>query len=221
MGSVIDCRRSAGCRNEGACTAVQGRCVAGSNADCQQAWVCRQWSRCVAVAYQCRTTMALQEPADDSEADGMPTGFSVKAATGIGYAVLQEHPIVALAGQFAVGVQIRNLVAIHGECDLWKGETDQALSFFTASVGMGAELALWRVRPGLGLHLHWLRVGRATPAETMRGMGYTGRLRLDLDILQSDHANLFVGAKGAAGVADHGMVLVGAALNLGGRFKHP
>lgn len=220
VGSVADCKRSAACATEGACTPRQGRCIAGSNVDCQGSVVCHQFERCIAHRGWCRTELVMHELAEE-ETSAVRTGLSVKLAAGAAYAVLKAHPIGAFVGHAALGLQIRDIGAFHFDVDLWKGETDQGLDLFMASGGPAWEFVLWRFRPGLGLQVHWVSVDRATTSRNMTAWGWSPALFLDVDVIQNEHANLFVGAKGGVGEVSRSLRLYRLSLSLGGRFKHP
>jgi len=158
--------------------------------------------------------------ADDGRTPRVSNGFSAKVDVGPALRVLWGHPIGGAAGQLAAGAQFKEWGAVHGNVDMFLGETAEGLFAKTFLAGPGFEFIFGRVRPELMVQLAYIGIDRATRDDEMAAMGGAVGGALTVDLLQSPHANLYLGLTSRLLLTTE-VVLPAASLRVGSRFKVP
>lgn len=148
-------------------------------------------------------------------------GFSTKAYVGPSYHALYSHPMGTVMGGVALGAQFKDIGALHGTFLFQLGATDAGLRTTSYGGSVTWEHIFGRVRPGIGVLVQQFHLERATSPGTLAffGGGLTGFL--SVDVVQSPHANFFIGLNGELIFMPDETVFPGAWLNFGGRFKAP
>jgi hypothetical protein len=149
--------------------------------------------------------------------------FSVKFQAGPGLEVFGGHTLFGFAGDLGLGLQVRKIGAFHGQFGILRGSSDGLLGATQGSFAATWEFILSRVRLGVGAQVNYLVLERVTRDDAFNIFGGTGRLFLDLDIVQSEFANFVVGTHaGFGGASSSPSVFVfTTGLSLGARLKYP
>lgn len=147
-------------------------------------------------------------------------GFSAKVQLGGAYHHLYGHSIAGGVGGVALGVQFKDIGALHGHAIGQIGMTDSGLQTTMISFGPTWEFELGRVRPGLGPVIHYLVVDRATGGTLSTDIEAGARVFVDFDLWQSRHTAIHLTLLGElTHVPDSTMGSFG--LMFGARFKAP
>ena len=78
-----DCRRSAGCREDGRCTPVGGHCVASSDEDCSLSLHCADWAHCSLVHSGADTSCGVAKDGDCEHSSSCASWGGCSALDGI------------------------------------------------------------------------------------------------------------------------------------------
>ena len=165
-------------------------------------------------------------PWADSQLDAPPeprvrNGFSAKLGAGPMYRSIHGHDIWGARFTAALGAQFKDIGSLHGEFGYAIGKTDGGLETETLTFAPTWEFIIERFRIGLGPQWTLLWMERVTIDESMfgGGWGFTGFASVDL--IQGDHANMYLALDGRYSWFDDGLDYGGLGLSLGARFKTP
>ncbi|MEQ9318485.1 MAG: hypothetical protein RIF41_04970, partial [Polyangiaceae bacterium] len=147
--------------------------------------------------------------------------FSAKINAGPMYRSIRGHDVWGARFTAAFGAQFKDFGAIHGEFGYGVGRTDGGLEVQTYTSATTWEFILDRFRLGLGPQLTLLWMERVTVDHSMFGAGWGLNGFATFDLVQGDHANLYLGLDGRYTWLGHGLDYGGLGLTLGGRFKTP
>lgn len=121
----------------------------------------------------------------------------------------------------ALGAQFKDIGSIHGEFGYAVGRTEGGLKTETYTSAATWEFILERFRIGLGPQLTLVWMQRVTVDDSMFGGGWGLNAFASYDLIQGDHANMYVGLDGRYSWFGEGLDYGGLGVALGARFKTP
>ena len=167
-----------------------------------------------------QSTSPEPEPAPKSKP--VSSGFSGKLGAGPAIHGIHGHEVWGARLQMALGAQIRDIGAIHGDLSYGIGATELGLKTQTYSFAVTWEFIVGPARLGLGPEFTLLWMDRyTTDFSTMDSSGTGFTTFIGFDVVQSDHVNLNLALHGRYAWLANDLGYGGAGLTLGGRVKTP